>query len=1544
MEAYDFTSGRGIGRLVDQVNTIEDESVVKLEQKEPHKLIGKNHDDKIVTETDFTNWLKEPELKTGVLDFDNKKVDLTLENGKVVSIDISDLVDQSTKTVIKDIDVNGTKATLKFTDGTTKELTLQDDFIVKLEWDKVNRVLTGTRVDGDIVNIDIPSDDTKVNDIVKDDEAHTLTYSKGDVNTTIDLDEWVKNYYAENGVLDLDAKKVTIGVNGHDDVVIDITALTDKLDALKKGYSDANYDEANRTLTLTNADGEDKVIDLSKLYENWFITNGTLMLNDGILRLERSEGSNIDINVTEIKDILNELSGNATIKKVLDVKLNDDYTLGVQYSDDSKGTINLKALTAVKKVEVVGNDTLRATDINGTYNDLNISSFGDGKVDKVEGMGLSSNNFTDELKALLELKKVEDVTITGDTLTVLYTDDTNKTLTIDDNVLTSGVLSIGDKKITLSNKDGGSFDIDVTVLMDALDTKVDKVDGMGLSANNLTNELKAKIELVKVRNLTKSGDSTLLVEMTDDTNATINLANINTTDGSLSLDDKQLVLTKGDGSKINIGLDALIDDLNNNVVDVDTNTTTNKLTITKRDGSTKEVDIGAIIGDTKLESATFNSVDNNLTFKLNDGNEISTIINIEVDNSGVADVNLTDSNITVSYKDGSSNVLELPAGNNVKDGSLDFPRGKLILDMKQGANVEIDLDEMVEEVNSKVTAVVGKDLSHNDLTNERLDLLEMQKVTNIEGDNNNTLKVSYTEGNPYYVDLSKYYGVKAEYNDNGKLTFTRGDNSTYDVNITSILDDINAKVDKVDGMGLTHNDLTDDLKAKIEEVKVKSVVGNDADNKIIVTMTDGSTSDILVDGLIDDDTADSGSFALDTKKLTIHRTDGVSFEVDLASLVDEVNNKVDKVAGKGLSSNDLTDTLKDKINEVKIKSVIGDSANNKIVVTATDGSTSDILVDDLISDDVADSGTFTIGTKKLNIHNSDGTDFDVDFASLVDELNNKVNKDGSKVLTTNDLTDALKALIEEDRMIDVVADDINSATKLTLKFRDSADKVITMASGGDKLTTSSLNDANKKIVNTLESGATVDTDLTALYNKVDGKEPSFTKNNAFNKNFGATSTTVARGNHTHAQLHTHANKVTIDKLDYANNQLEYDGVRVDQGGTIKGGTYDFATWSEAVAYVNGTLKNKKIVGSDLIINIASGTDEASSSMLIYGVGDAKYKLIIRGAGETLTIAQRSGTASICYIRDSYVAFEDISFDAQNKSQGAWDIDYANVAVDDSVTIKNSKSSHAIYQKGGVFAGSGFAIQNVGYAIWATDGAVVKLPNMDFDARTDTDVLFNFIFNANSSVEIGGSNIDSKGKASMSIWVSNSSSLYMPNGTIKDFKDNALVSEGASRVTVTGATISSTSSTTTIALYSKKNSYIYSASNTFENIKAILKAEDGNIEIANCTATGISFVGYAIEKGGSVKSSGNNYTATSDLIRWFHMEDGVTNSTGDSFKDGGELATVYYSDTVLRLSNTSLNNVNDVQLRYGATVDTGGQSGITCNVNSGQVTFNGRRAN
>lgn len=125
------------------------------------------------------------------------------------------------------------------------------------------------------------------------------------------------------------------------------------------------------------------------------------------------------------------------------------------------------------------------------------------------------------------------------------------------------------------------------------------------------------------------------------------------------------------------------------------------------------------------------------------------------------------------------------------------------------------------------------------------------------------------------------------------------------------------KVDKVDGKDLSTNDYTDEDKAIVDGVTeaLNGKVDKDGDK----VLSDNNYSDedkAIVDGVTSalNDKAD--------KSDTYTKT-----EVDSA-----LDNKVDKVEGKGLSENDFTDTLKDKLDGIE------EQANKTVVdnsVTAT---------------------------------------------------------------------------------------------------------------------------------------------------------------------------------------------------------------------------------------------------------------------------------------------------------------------------------------------------------------------------------------------------------------------------------------------------------------------------------------------------------------------------------------------------------------------------------------------------------------------------------
>ena len=63
-----------------------------------------------------------------------------------------------------------------------------------------------------------------------------------------------------------------------------------------------------------------------------------------------------------------------------------------------------------------------------------------------------------------------------------------------------------------------------------------------------------------------------------------------------------------------------------------------------------------------------------------------------------------------------------------------------------------------------------------------------------------------------------------------------------------------------------------------------------------------------------------------------------------------LGEKVDKATGKGLSTNDLTNELLTLLNTNKVKNVTTDAVNNKLVITYTDDTTSELTISDIIAD------------------------------------------------------------------------------------------------------------------------------------------------------------------------------------------------------------------------------------------------------------------------------------------------------------------------------------------------------------------------------------------------------------------------------------------------------------------------------------------------------------------------------------------------------------------------------------------------------------------
>lgn len=130
-------------------------------------------------------------------------------------------------------------------------------------------------------------------------------------------------------------------------------------------------------------------------------------------------------------------------------------------------------------------------------------------------------------------------------------------------------------------------------------------------------------------------------------------------------------------------------------------------------------------------------------------------------------------------------------------------------------------------------------------------------------------------------------------------------------------EEVGDKVDKVEGKGLSTNDLTNDLLTKLNG----AASSEDLEDKVDKVDGKGLSANDYTDTEKEKlEAVESGAQVnvLETVKVNgtaLTATDkGVNIDLSDYATNDDVDGKVDKVTGKGLSTNDLTDDLVDKIN------------------------------------------------------------------------------------------------------------------------------------------------------------------------------------------------------------------------------------------------------------------------------------------------------------------------------------------------------------------------------------------------------------------------------------------------------------------------------------------------------------------------------------------------------------------------------------------------------------------------------------------------------
>ena len=141
------------------------------------------------------------------------------------------------------------------------------------------------------------------------------------------------------------------------------------------------------------------------------------------------------------------------------------------------------------------------------------------------------------------------------------------------------------------------------------------------------------------------------------------------------------------------------------------------------------------------------------------------------------------------------------------------------------------------------------------------------------------------------------------------------------------------KVDKVDGKSLSTNDFTDDLKAKLDGIEEKAEVNVQSNWSETDTTSDAyilNKPDVYIKTEVDAKLLEKANNATTIGGYGI--TDAYT-KTEVSSIVD---NKVDKVTGKSLSTEDFTSTYKEKLDSIEDNAEVNVQSDWNISDTTSD--------------------------------------------------------------------------------------------------------------------------------------------------------------------------------------------------------------------------------------------------------------------------------------------------------------------------------------------------------------------------------------------------------------------------------------------------------------------------------------------------------------------------------------------------------------------------------------------------------------------------------
>ena len=367
-------------------------------------------------------------------------------------------------------------------------------------------------------------------------------------------------------------------------------------------------------------------------------------------------------------------------------------------------------------------------------------------------------------------------------------------------------------------------------------------------------------------------------------------------------------------------------------------------------------------------------------------------------------------NLTLSLLDANNNVIdtsivELPAsgggsGDDIVSGSYNPETENITLLKRSGNKVEIDLSSIITditalqndyaELNTKVSSLDGRITANTSLINQT-----SADLTSHKNDKNNPHEVTKEQIGLDKVDntsdLEKPLSTAAQNAITNIQSTVDEQISTINTKISSIEGQVAGKVDAVAGKELSSNDFTDAFKEKLENLQIDSALNSTSTNP-----------------------------------------------VENKVIYEALDSKVDKEIGKGLSSNDFTDELKDKLVNLN-------PGGSAITVDAELSATSENPVQNKV---------------------------------IYTALENKVNVDGNKVLSSNDFTDAEKeklsgiapnaTAVTVDRLLDKDSENAVSNKAVTNNINTLTGNINNLQTAVNELQAGSAESLNSIKINNVE--------------------------------------------------------------------------------------------------------------------------------------------------------------------------------------------------------------------------------------------------------------------------------------------------------------------------------------------------------------------------------------------------------------------------------------------------------------------------------------------